>query len=67
MEQKIFNSNKSRVKLDLKFNRQLWWGRSRRFYHNAYVCCIGYFGLSGFGANYIVKVDYISITPTCMI
>ena len=67
MEWKIFNkSDGSRVKLDLEFNRQLWWGRSRHCCYNDYVCCIGYFGFSNFGANY-VKVDYISITPTCMI
>ena len=67
MKRKIFKkSYKSRIKLDLEFNRQLWWGRSRRCCYSAYVCCIGYFGPYGFGTNY-VKLDYVSITPTCMI
>ena len=68
MEQKIFNkSDGSRVKLDLEFNRQLWWCRSRRYCYSAYVvCCISYFDPSSVGTTY-VKVDYVSITPTCMI
>ena len=61
MERKIFNSYKSRVKMNLEFKRFYW---NIRSLHNKYsIVGIDY---SGFVCKYHTT-DYISILPVCSI
>ena len=61
MTQKIFNSYKLRIKMNLKFKRFYWGTRSL---HNK--SSIGGIDYSGFACNYDTT-SYIAILPVCSI
>ena len=62
MEQKIFNSDKSRTKLDLKFNHGYWWIRSTDYSHYS----IGYV-YHNTNIYYYNTIKGIGVIPVCMI
>ena len=68
MEWKIFNSYKSRTKLDinLTFFQNYWWLRSACNDH--YISCTGYATLYG-NINYNYFYNHLNrgIVPTCII
>ena len=68
MEQKIFNSYKSRSKLDINFPffQNYWWLRSACNY--PYISCTGYTTLYG-NINYNYFDNHLNhgIVPTCTI
>ena len=72
MEQKIFNSNKSRIKLNIdEFKRRYWMFRSAASIHKYAANFVNYFGQiirPGFITIYDVEeFDDMLITPVCMI
>ena len=72
MERKIFNSNKSRIKLNInEFKRRYWMFRSAASINKYAANFVNYFCqiiLPGFIAIYDVdKFDDMLITPVCMI
>ena len=63
MEQKIFNSNKSRIKCNLNFEQYYWQLRSAcNDYYYAYSAVNFYGGVN----NFHTQFNY-GISPTCMI
>ena len=72
MEQKIFNSNKSRIKLNInEFKQRYWMFRSAASIHKYAANFVNYYGRimrPGFVAVYDVDVfGDMLITPVCMI
>ena len=61
MEQNIFNSDKSRTKIDLTFNHEYWWIRSTR--HFTFVANISFYGI----VRKFPAYDYNNVAPVCMI
>ena len=61
MEQNIFNSDKSRTKIDLTFNHEYWWIRSAR--HFTFVANISFYGV----VRKFPVYDYNNVAPVCMI
>ena len=62
MEQTIFNSDKSRTKIDLKFNNDYWWLRSTDYFHGS----IGYV-YHNTNIYYYNAIKCIGVVPVCMI
>ena len=64
MEQKIFNSDKSRIKVNLEFEPHTWLNRaSRRNIQGLLVECINFFGDFAYAHSYYMY----DIAPTCAI
>ena len=64
MEQKIYNSDESRIKRNLEFNYiNSWWLRSA---NSPYPDSIGFVNHCGMLSNYITY-DYYCVSPVCMI
>ena len=64
MEQKIFNSAKSRIKYDLKFSSVYWWLRS--IYINSYYTTSTCASFSGHISSFNIQFSN-GIVPTCTI
>ena len=64
MEQKIFNSDKSRIKCDLKFSSFYWWLRS--IYINSYYSTSTCASFSGHISSFNIQFSN-GIIPTCTI
>ena len=63
MERMIFNSDKSRTKIDLKFNHDYWWLRSVDSDYSTYVSYVSYLGFAHTSFAYYDN----GVLPTCMI